>query len=404
MKRISGPIPVTGSHWWMSNSTFYRRSQTIFLRFRSINPKSCLWRGFSSRNLPNKYYYVVPAPSTVSITTFEIETMNDDENVAVSVLLGMKQSVVSSAIDRVQKANTGVVNDHQLFLISAPNANCVTKNRKRSNTKHSKVKQNIKRSDCISTYPQSVLSRKRATKVKSDVRAKKPKLISPVSVMDTINGQPQHSNTEKTKMVYESLLPMLSESFKSSDLPLMNMLSPKSTLQPLNMETSHRSVMPNEDATVNGTEQANSHFNTPFFRQQMQEQQNTQLLTQDIVAALLTAEIQKMNVLVNAQQKELYTSNHVSNYIAAALSHPVSITPGLASSLSRSVTSPLQGKVPTSEENWVPISVSSPWADSIHSISPGLDNDFYTNHNMGGMTNALLLNLLQQATAPNSFA
>lgn len=331
--------------------------------------------------------------------------MNDDENVAVSVLLGMKQSVVSSAIDRVQKAaNTGVVNDHQLFLISAPNANCVTKNRKRSNTKHSKVKQNIKRSDCISTYPQSVLSRKRATKVKSDVRAKKPKLISPVSVMDTINGQPQHSNTEKTKMVYESLLPMLSESFKSSDLPLMNMLSPKSTLQPLNMETSHRSVMPNEDATVNGTEQANSHFNTPFFRQQMQEQQNTQLLTQDIVAALLTAEIQKMNVLVNAQQKELYTSNHVSNYIAAALSHPVSITPGLASSLSRSVTSPLQGKVPTSEENWVPITVSSQWADSIHSISPGLDNDFHTNHNMGGMTNALLLNLLQQATAPNSFA
>jgi hypothetical protein len=327
--------------------------------------------------------------------------MNEDESVAVSVLLGMKESVVLSFIEKTQ-ANTGKFHEHELLLGSASNANGTTNNSKHSNAKYSKDKR--KRSDCISLNPQLGLSSKIMSNEKSFTKTKKPKLISPISVVDTKSLQPQPSNG-KTNMASVSLVPLLSEGLESSNLPLMNVLSPKTTSLtfPLGVDPQTEAIS-HENTPVNVAEPAISHINASLFRQGIPEHQNSQLLTQDIVAALLTAEIQKMNLLVNAQQKELYSSNHVSNYIAAALSHQVPMLPGLVSSFSRSLPSPLLPTPfpPTSGEIWSPMSVSSPsWNDSTNAIATGHENDFHTN-NMSGITNALLLNLLQQATATNS--
>jgi hypothetical protein len=313
--------------------------------------------------------------------------MNQDETVAVAVLLGMKQSVVQSHAKGEVQSNIGGVHEHRILLAPASNANSLTKTSKRSKKKNLNDKRS--RSDRFTECSQSELSHKIA--VKSAIRAKKTKLISPVSVMDTVC---EHSSKDMTNMRSASLLPMLTDKLESSDRTLMSILSPKTTTTHSLYPTSHK------DVPVSVPEQAMSHINTQFWCQQDKEHQGSQLLTQDIVSALLNAEIQKMTALVNAQQKELQSANHVQNCILLNQSPIIS---GLTSSSSQSVQPLCQYQVPTSGGNGGIGSVLTPaWADSKDFTAAGLRNDCHTNQ-MDGITNALLFNLLQQAITSSSF-
>ena len=316
--------------------------------------------------------------------------MNEDENVAVTALMGMKQSLVSCTKLEVQP-KSGTLCDQDLFLSAAPNANCATKKSKRSNGKH--AKNQPKRFDNTSMHPKLGLLCKSSSKAKSTIQRKKPKLISPVSAAGAKNGRTISSKSERASIASASLLPMLTERCMSTDLTLAeNRLLPKPTSQTTPLIDTPREA-------VNGAEQASRHIEPSFLRQEIQDYQNRcQSLTQDVVAAILTGEIQKMNVLVNAQQQEMFATNHISNYIAAALSQQNTTLPGLAlasiPSLSRASQAPF-----TSDEKRVPQSLSWQWTNF---ISNGFRNDSLPANNMSGITNALLLKLLQQSTAPSS--
>lgn len=327
--------------------------------------------------------------------------MNQDETVAVAVLLGMKQSVVPLPFNSEIQSNTEGVHKHRILPAPASNANSSTKTSKHSKTKHLNDKRS--RSDRFTECSQSELSHKIAAEdVKSIIRAKKTKLISPVSVMDTASVRPQHSNKNMTNMRSASLLPMLTDKLDSSDRTLMSILSPKtSSTHALYPSGTLSALTSHQDVPVSIPEQAMSHISNQFWCQQVQEHQGSQLLTQDIVSALLNAEIQKMTALVNAQQKELQSVNHVQSCMLLNQSPIIS---GLISSSSQSMQPLCQNQVPTSGGNGGTGSVLTPsWADdSKDFIAAGLRNDCHTNQ-MDGITNALLFNLLQQAITSSSF-
>jgi hypothetical protein len=107
-----------------------------------------------------------------------------------------------------------------------------------------------------------------------------------------------------------------------------------------------------------------------------------------------------MYTLANTQQKEIYSSNHISNYIAAALSHHISTPQGIASLASQSLLlSPLLFQSLISGEKIAPTPESSGWTNS---VATEHENDYHTSNKIRGITNTLLLNLLQQSTVPNS--
>ena len=327
--------------------------------------------------------------------------MNHDETVAVVALLGMKQSVVQSPTKNEKQSNIGRF--HELFLPgSASIANDSTKSSKHSHTKRSNGNRSrLNRS-------QSQLSHKSAeVKVKTDIRAKKPKLTSPVSVMDTASdGLHQLSRKGKPNMASASLLPMLSKNkLESSHRTMMSTLSPKTDSHTLHSGVTLNDVVTfhQDTPSVIVTEQAAvTHINTvPFWRQDVQECQGSSQLvsTQDIVSALLAVEIQKMKALVNAKQKELLSANHVRDCITtAALFNQTPILSGPTSSSLQSMQSLFQNQIPSPSA-----SASSPRTNSKDCSAAGLGNDCPPTNHMDGITNALLLNLLQQAIASKSF-
>ena len=312
--------------------------------------------------------------------------MNKDDALAVAVLLSMKQTVVESSVIGEVRANAAKIQENWLFTAPYPN-------RATNRIKHSHVKRT--RADYFSECPQSGLSQKSASKLKPSETTKKPKMISPVSTMDTITSPPHQSSDEKSNMASASLLPLLSETFKSSDLPLMNTLSPKMTSHAVQLGTAQSVATFHQEVPGGVVKEPVQPFNIPFVPYQIQDHQSSQLSTQDVLSALLTAEIQKMRCLVNVQQEELHSVNHVSNYIADVLSHQVPSRLGQLPSLSpHSFPFSYQRQELTTGEHLDP--TSSVHHDPVSASVAERDSYSQTN-NVDGNADALFLNLLQQA-------